>query len=102
MTVQQGEEKYAEALQRLFSDAAVRKGLEDNPIDTLEGLGLNLSDDAKAELRAGGSAEPELAVAAVPAVLVRVATNGTRPVVRVVVSSSTVSETRGEAKEFKK
>mgnify|MGYP003128499334 FL=1 len=64
----------------------------------MERLGFDLDDEARATLRAND--QPELAVAAVPAVLVRVATNGTRPAVRVAVSSSTFAATRGRAAEL--
>lgn len=96
-----GEEKYAKAMQKVLTDPAVQKKLEKDPIKTLEGLGFQLTDEARRELRAGGTIQAQLGVAAVPAVLVRVATNGTRPAVSVVVRSSTFAVTRGEARELR-
>lgn len=97
--LQKGEEVYAEALNRVFSDPGTIKGLESDPVKTLTDLGFTLDDKAMKELKAG-PVQPELGVAAVPAVLVRVATNGTRPAVSVVVRTSTVSATRGRAQEL--
>jgi len=98
-SIDPSEQHYADAMQRVFSDPDIRRRLETDPIGTLEGLGFDLSDEAKAEIQAGPTT-PELGVAAVPAVLVRVATNGTRPAVSVVVRTSTVSDTRGRAAEL--
>ena len=96
--LQKGEDTYVKALQQIFTDPEVRKALEAEPEATMERLGFDLDDEARATLRAND--QPELAVAAVPAVLVRVATNGTRPAVRVAVSSSTFATTRGRAAEL--
>ncbi|MEI9989611.1 MAG: hypothetical protein WDM86_06200 [Rhizomicrobium sp.] len=98
--VHPSEVKYAEAMRKVFTDAAVQKKLEHDPVGTLEGLGFDLSADAKHKLKAGGAAQAELGVAAVPAVLVRVVTSGTRPAVSVVVQSSTFASTRGKAAEL--
>lgn len=99
MEMRQEEEVYAKALNKVFSDKETIKRLEKDPVATLQDLGFTLDDAAMKELRAGPS-QPELGVAAVPAVLVRVATNGTRPAVSVVVRTSTVSATRGRATEL--
>lgn len=96
--IQQGEEVYADALNKIFNDPETQRALEEDPEGTMERLGFQLDEEARTALRADD--QPELAVAAVPAVLVRVATNGTRPAVRVAVSSSTFAATRGTAKEF--
>lgn len=101
MELKQGEEVYAKALDKVFSDKETIKRLEEDPIKTLQDLGFKLDDHAMKVLRAG-PAHPELGVAAVPAVLVRVATKGTRPAVSVVVSTSTVSATRGRATELER
>ncbi|QDY98986.1 hypothetical protein FQ775_00595 [Nitratireductor mangrovi] len=99
MELMQGEEKYAEALNKVFSDKETIARLETDPVTTLQDLGFELDEKAIAEIRSG-PAQPELGVAAVPAVLVRVATNGTRPAVSVVVRTSTVAATRGRATEL--
>lgn len=96
--LEKGEEVYAAALNKLFTDPEVQKSLETDPEGTMERLGFHLDDHAREVLRADD--QPELAVAALPAVLVRVATNGTRPAVRVAVSSSTFAATRGRADEL--
>lgn len=98
--LQPGEEQYAEAIRKVLSDSTVQKQLESDPVKTLEDLGFDLTPEAKQSLAASGSAQAELGVAAVPAVLVRVATQGTRPAVQVAVSSSTFAYTRGVAKEL--
>jgi hypothetical protein len=98
--LQPGEERYVQAMRKVLTDASVQRELEKDPVGTLENLGFDLSEDAKAELRLSGAAQPELGVAAVPAVLVRVATNGTRPAVSVVVRSSTIARSRGMAAEL--
>lgn len=95
-----GHEIYAEGLAKILSDPDTRAALEKDAVGTLEGLGFDLDDRARAEL-AKGTAQPELGVAAVPAVLVRVATNGTRPAVSVVVRSTTFAATHGRATELK-
>lgn len=87
------EEVYVKGLQKIFSDPDTLAALEKDPEGTLKELGFHLDDRALAEL-AKGTAQPELGVAAVPAVLVRVATKGTRPAVSVVVRSSTFAATR--------
>ena len=97
--LQKSERVYADAINKIFSDPEVQKGLETDPEATMERLGFQLDDRAREVLNAGDE-HPELAVAAVPAVLVRVATNGTRPAVRVAVSSSTFADTRGVASEL--
>jgi hypothetical protein len=94
------EEVYASALKKLFTDPATIKSLEADPEGTMEKLGFDLDDKARSIIRA--SDQPELGVAAVPAVLVRVATNGTRPAVSVAVSTSTFAATRGKAEELEK
>lgn len=98
--LQAGEKQYADAMRKVLTDTATQQQLEKDPVGTLEGLGFDLSDDAKKELRSTGMAQAELGVAAIPAVLVRVATNGTRPAVSVVVRSSTFARTRGLAAEM--
>lgn len=95
------EERYTEVMQEILHDEKVRRDLEKDPIAALQGLGLDLSDEAKAELRSGPSTA-ELGLAAVPAVAVRVVTGGTRPAVSVVVRSSMLSDTRAAAPELKK
>ncbi|MEO1044261.1 MAG: hypothetical protein AAFX04_02340 [Pseudomonadota bacterium] len=97
--IQKSEQAYVEGMQKIFSDPETRKALEEDPEGTLERLGFDLDDRARKELRKG-PVDAELSVAAVPAVLVRVATNGTRPAVSVVVRSSTVSATRGRSAEI--
>jgi hypothetical protein len=95
------EQAYADAINRILTDPGVRKDLESDPERTMERLGFDLDDNAREVLKARDD-HPELGVAAVPAVLVRVATNGTRPAVRVAVSSSTFAATRGRAAELDK
>jgi hypothetical protein len=99
--LQPGEERYAEAMRRILTDPDVQDQLEKDPVGTMENLGFNLDDDARQELQSRGLTQPELGVAAVPAVLVRVATNGTRPAVSVAVRSTTFAVTRGVAGELK-
>ena len=94
-----GEEKYAQAIRKVLTDTAVQQQLENDPIGTLEGLGFDLSDEARRELESG-PVDLQTGIAAVPAVIVRVATNGTRPAVSVVVHTTTVSATRGPAREL--
>ncbi|MDO8931792.1 MAG: hypothetical protein Q7U97_05300 [Rhodocyclaceae bacterium] len=101
MGLQPGEDQYVEAMRKVLTDKSVQQDLEKDAAGTLERLGFDLSDDVKKELRMSGATQPELGVAAVPAVLVRVATNGTRPAVSVVVRSSTIARTRGEAVELR-
>jgi hypothetical protein len=98
--MQPGEERYSEAMRKVLTDPSVQKQLENDPVGTLENLGFDLTDEAKRELQTRGPTQPELGVAAIPAVLVRVATNGTRPAVSVVVRSSTFAATRGVAREL--
>jgi hypothetical protein len=87
--IRPGEEKYAEAIRRLLTDDALQGKLEADPVGTLEGLGLELDDDARKALARGDAADLAVGPSAVVAPLVRVITGGTRPVVSVVTASST-------------
>ncbi|MDP8993801.1 MAG: hypothetical protein M3N07_02280 [Pseudomonadota bacterium] len=94
------ERKYAQAMQRVLTDQDVQRELERDPVATLERLGFDLSPEARAQVEAQGAATAEIGVAAIPAVLVRVATGATRPVVSVVVQSATVAADRRPVKEL--
>ena len=49
--LQKGEDTYVKALQQIFTDPEVRKALEAEPEATMERLGLDLDDEARATLR---------------------------------------------------
>jgi hypothetical protein len=96
--LQPEDQRYAEAVRRLLVDADLQKQLEDDPVGTLEGLGLNLSDDARRELETTGGAQVEYGEGLIVAPVVRVVTGGTRPVVSVVTGTSTIGAGRPDLK----
>jgi hypothetical protein len=98
------EEQFSAIIGRIFADANFAKAMEQNPEKALRDAGYKLDDSQVQALSSASVADvevPEANVAAFVRPVVSVLTKGTRPVVRVVVSSAVVASA-AETKEEKR
>lgn len=97
MTEAQNEEHLRALVGRIFSDDKFAHQLESDPEGALKQAGISLSQPQREAIHAGARQTLTVptsgeAVAAFVSPVVRVVTQGTRPVVNVVVSSAVVAE----------
>lgn len=83
--------KYEEAIKKVLQDEELREKMNQDPAGTLEGLGIELTPEAREALRRGDAMPPET-VAAWTRPLVNVATRGTKPVVQSAVLNVVLQE----------
>ena len=97
MTQAQNEEHLRALVGRIFTDQKFVHQLESDPENALRQAGISLSEPQREAIQAGARQQLAVpgageAVAAFVSPVVRVVTQGTRPVVNVVVSSAVVAE----------